>query len=122
MVKKNGAGRPFGSVNKKTLAYQKEVQKMIDDSGGISPLQYLIKDYMDKTNDREQRANSAKAAAPYCHKKMPMEMQHTGLIEVEFPPMPSRGEMAKLVEQDPKTIEGKCEEIAHAEHAPEAPE
>jgi len=106
----NGAGRPPGSTNKEVSKREREVNKIIDEyAGGITPLAALAKIYSTSL-DPELVVSAAGKAAPYVHKKMPMEHQHTGEIEMTYPPMLSRAEMAKLIEHP--EIEGESEEVS----------
>lgn len=60
-----GAGRPKGSVNKKTA----EVQKAVVESG-ITPLEYMLSIMRDPEAEGHQRLDAAKSAAPYVHAKL----------------------------------------------------
>lgn len=60
-----GAGRKKGSRDK----FQKaEAKKAIGD--GLTPLQFLLGIMNDESADKRDRADAAKAAAPYCHPRL----------------------------------------------------
>jgi hypothetical protein len=63
--KREGAGRPSGSVSAVTQA-QKEAAL----EGGESPLDYMLRVMRDATADLGRRDDMAKAAAPYAHAKL----------------------------------------------------
>jgi hypothetical protein len=64
-VSGNSAGRPRGAVNKQTLA------AMLARAGGMGPLEYLLKVVNDEKAPKAERIEAAKAALPYCHRRLP---------------------------------------------------
>jgi hypothetical protein len=78
--KRKGAGRKKGSVTK----VKKKIETIIADIGiGMLPLEFLLKVMRGEIKDEYEgvqrepslalKADCAKAAAPYIHKKMPQE-------------------------------------------------
>jgi len=67
--KRAGAGRN-GAV---TRYNQEAVEKAA--SEGIMPLDYLLSVVRDKRAKKRDRVDAAKAAAPYCHKRMPQAFE-----------------------------------------------
>jgi hypothetical protein len=60
----NPSGRPKGSRNKRTRALIEAVQ-----SGGETPLDYMLRVMRDPKAPARRRDEMAKAAAPYSHSK-----------------------------------------------------
>lgn len=71
--KREGAGRPKGSTNK---LQQNEVDALVAEYG-ITPLKVMFELMADKDSDNKDRLDCAKAAAPYVHRKMPIEADVT---------------------------------------------
>jgi len=65
--KREGAGRPKGSLNRRSLAVIEEVAERYPH---WSPLLHLASVANDETLDPEIRLDAAKAAMPYCHAKL----------------------------------------------------
>ena len=63
--KREGAGRPKGSANKRTV----EKIKAIEESG-MTPLDFLTSVYRDLGEEMSRRVDAAKAAAQYVHSKL----------------------------------------------------
>lgn len=63
--KREGAGRPPGSKNKKTKEQQEAVA-----ATGQTPLEYLVSVFQDEERDERVRIDAAKAAAPFVHAKL----------------------------------------------------
>ena len=63
--KREGAGRPKGSVSK----LDEEARKVALASG-VSPLDYMLGVMRDEAADEAKRLDAAKAAAPYCHARL----------------------------------------------------
>lgn len=63
--KRQGAGRPKGSKNKRTGQQTKAVEQT-----GKTPLEYLLSVMRDDEQDQHARIDAAKAAAPYVHAKL----------------------------------------------------
>ena len=66
------AGRPKGSVNKRTQAYLRT-------NGGDLPLDYMLRIMRDPEMPVERRDEMAKSAAPFLHAKL-QAIQHSGEI------------------------------------------
>jgi len=63
--KRPGAGRPKGSINKRTAEKVAAIE-----ASGMTPLDYLTSIYQDVGADKARRLDAAKAAAPYVHAKL----------------------------------------------------
>jgi hypothetical protein len=63
--KREGAGRKPGSVAR--IDYQAR-QKAHE--SGLTPLDYLLTIMRDESEDKRERLDAAKAAAPYCHARL----------------------------------------------------
>lgn len=63
--KRPGAGRKRGSPNKASAAREKAVA-----ASGQTPLEYMLKVFRNKKEDKDRRLDAAKAAAPYVHPKL----------------------------------------------------
>jgi hypothetical protein len=86
--KREGAGRKPGSVARiDAEARQRAV------AGGMMPLDYLLSIMRDENEDKRQRIDAAKAAAPYCHSRLsstavsrpsggPVAVQTTNVLDV----------------------------------------
>lgn len=70
--KREGAGRPKGSVNKATAERQAEVA-----ASGLTPLDYMLALMRDEAADEAKRLDAAKAAAPYVHPRL-AAVEHSG--------------------------------------------
>lgn len=57
-------GRKKGTPNRTTL---EQAQKAL--GSGLSPLEFLLKEMRDESNEKSVRIDAAKAAAPYVHPK-----------------------------------------------------
>lgn len=60
-----GAGRPKGSVNRRTRELQERVE-----ASGLSPLDYMLSVMADTSLDQAMRLDAAKSAAPYVHARL----------------------------------------------------
>ena len=63
--KREGAGRPVGSTNRKT----KEIQAAIEASG-LTPLDFLISTIRNDALPYDTRLDAAKSAAPFVHARL----------------------------------------------------
>jgi hypothetical protein len=90
---REGAGRPKGSTNIRTL-------EAIEALTGLTPLEYLTSVYQDPNHDESKRIDAAKAAAPYVHAKLqtttlqgpdggPMQVQPVNAEWTVIDPSPS---------------------------------
>jgi len=70
--KRPGAGRKPGSKDRYN---REEIEKARAE--GIMPLDYLLEVVRDKKAKKRDRMDAAKAAAPYCHKRMPQDIDAT---------------------------------------------
>ena len=64
-----GAGRNGGVAKFQREAVEKAA------SEGIMPLDFLLEVVRDKKAKKRDRVDAAKAAAPYCHKRMPQAFE-----------------------------------------------
>lgn len=79
--KREGAGRPKGSLNRRSIEAIREVAERWPE---WSPLKHLAAVANDETLDHEIRLDAAKAAAPYCHAKLrPVVADADELVELE---------------------------------------
>jgi hypothetical protein len=63
--KREGAGRRPGSVAKIDYEARQKAH-----AGGLTPLDYLLSIMRDENEDKRERLDAAKAAAPYCHARL----------------------------------------------------
>ena len=100
--KRPGAGRKPGSISKKAAA-----QEVLAIETGMTPLEFLMSIYRDIQQDIKIRVEAAKAAAPYVHKKMPMQLE--AKIDVTADDLVRRiqegKERARVIDVDPVVIE-----------------
>lgn len=79
--KRGGAGRPRGSLNKRSL---EAIQEVAERYPGWSPLLHVASVANDETLDPEIRLDAARAALPYCHAKLrPVVADADELVELE---------------------------------------
>ena len=67
-AKKKPPGRPKGVKNKRTIAREQDLANTI--AGGLTPLQFMLKQMRDEENPMGLRMEAAKNAAPYVHPKL----------------------------------------------------
>ena len=70
----NPKGRPKGSKNKKDEMIANLTQQAID--GGLTPLDFFLSNLRNEGLPLGFRHENAKAAAPYCHRKMPIAIEN----------------------------------------------
>ena len=63
--KRQGAGRPRGSRNRKTVETTKAVE-----SSGLTPLDFMLQLMRDEGQPLPMRQDAAKNAAPYVHARL----------------------------------------------------
>ncbi len=63
--KREGAGRKPGSVSRIDAEARQRAA-----AGGMMPLDYLLLIMRDESEDKRERLDAAKAAAPYCHARL----------------------------------------------------
>ncbi|GLS30555.1 hypothetical protein SAMN04488498_103129 [Mesorhizobium albiziae] len=79
--RREGAGRPKGSLNKRSIQAIEEVAERWPD---WTPLMHLATVANDKALDEEIRLDAAKAAAPYVHPKPKgVELDPDGIVALE---------------------------------------
>ena len=76
--KRDGAGRPAGSVTTKS----REVAEQAAESG-LTPLDYMLKVMRDEAADEAKRLEAAKSAAPYVHQRL-AAVEHSGNVAMTF--------------------------------------
>jgi hypothetical protein len=74
--RREGAGRPAGSRDKRI--YEKEAEVA---ASGITPLDYLLSLVRNPDKDEALRTDAAKAAAPYCHARL-VSTQNTHSVQM----------------------------------------
>lgn len=84
--------RTRGAKGKKTEANRQSILQEIEARGKKTPLEFLLQVMWNRKRPLETRIDAAKAAAPYVHRKMPLEVEHDGEVNVIPPYVPSRGE------------------------------
>ena len=72
----------------------------IQERGMKTPLEFLLKTMWNRKKPHSLRIDAAKAAAPYVHRKMPLELAHSGAVEIIPPFVPSKGTLAKDFEEE----------------------
>ena len=76
-----GAGRPAGSLNKRSVA---AIEKVAEQFPDWSPLQHFATVANDETLDPSIRLDAAKAAAPFIHPRpKPVELDPAALVDLE---------------------------------------
>lgn len=76
-----GAGRPVGSLNKRSVA---AIEKVAEQFPDWSPLQHFATIANDETLDPSIRLDAAKAAAPFIHPRpKPVELDPAALVDLE---------------------------------------
>ena len=70
--KREGSGRPAGTINKASAERQAEVA-----ASGLTPLEYMLRIMRDEDADKAGRLDAAKAAAPYVHPRL-AAVEHSG--------------------------------------------
>lgn len=79
--KREGAGRPKGSLNRRSIEAIEDVAR---EYPNWSPLKHLARVANDENLDQEIRLDAAKAAAPYVHPKpRTIELDPDALVELE---------------------------------------
>jgi hypothetical protein len=63
--RRDGAGRKPGSVTKIDHEARQKAH-----ATGLTPLDYLLSVMRDESEDKRERLDAAKAAAPYCHARL----------------------------------------------------
>lgn len=96
------AGRPKGAVSKKA-----RIQEMQVVNSGMTPLEFLVSVYRNEDLPMNERIDAAKAAAPYVHKRMPVQLE--AKIDVTADDLVRRiqegKERARVIDVDPVVIE-----------------
>lgn len=85
--------RRRGAKGKKTEANRKSILEEIELRGKKTPLDFMLRVMWNRKKPMDQRLEAAKAAAPYVHRKQPMELQHSGEVEIVPPSVPDRGDL-----------------------------
>ncbi|MCL4767750.1 MAG: hypothetical protein KJZ80_16100 [Hyphomicrobiaceae bacterium] len=98
--KREGAGRPRGSLNRRSL---EAIQAVAEKYPDWTPLQHMAAVANDETLDVEIRLDAAKSAAPYVHAKLKAVVADPdSLIELEFRIARARLEaQAKTLDENP---------------------
>lgn len=101
--KREGAGRPKGSRNLRSLEAVQEIAERFPD---WSPLMHMAAVANDKSLPVDVRLDAAKSAAPFIHAKAkPVELDPDGLVELEGRIHRARlGAAVELARQDPHLV------------------
>jgi hypothetical protein len=86
--KREGAGRKPGSVSRIDAEARQRAA-----AGGMMPLDYLLSIMRDENENKRERIDAAKAAAPYCHARLastelsgpsgePVEVEYTSKLDI----------------------------------------
>ena len=85
--KRPGAGRPKGSPNKIKLDVTDAVERVkLALAEGVTPLEYLLEVMRDESLAIELRLEAAKAAAPFCHRRQPVDLNVETDMSAWVPP------------------------------------
>lgn len=87
--------RTKGAKGKKTEANRKNILAEIEARGRKTPLEFLLYVMWSKKKPLDVRIEAAKAAAPYVHRKQPLDIVMDGEVEIIPPFVPSRGTLAE---------------------------
>lgn len=71
----NPHGRPVGSKNRLTVLKEEALLSVL--AGKNNPLDFLLTLMSDETAPMVLRVDAAKAAAPYVHKRMPIQIENS---------------------------------------------
>lgn len=74
----------------------KSIEQKLKAEGKESPLEFLLRVMHNTKVPTVARMEAAKSAAPYIHKKMPLDLQHSGEIEFIAPIIPTRTQMRDM--------------------------
>lgn len=86
--------RTEGARGKKTEHNRKLIVEEIQARGRRTPLEFLLRVMWNRKRPMEMRIEAAKAAAPYVHRKQPLELQHNGEVTIIPPMLPDRQQLA----------------------------
>jgi|SRR5580658_2557913 hypothetical protein len=86
--KREGAGRKPGSVSRIDAEARQRAA-----AGGMMPLDYLLSIMRDENENKRERLDAARAAAPYCHARLsstelsgpsgdPVQVQTTSTLDI----------------------------------------
>lgn len=92
------------------MSRQSEYDK-IRKSGKKTPLDFLLAVMWNKNASAAMRVDAAGKALPYVHKKMPLELEHSGEIETILPYIPSRGELASRYDDNFNVIDDEEDDL-----------
>lgn len=96
-----GAGRPKGSLNKRSA----ELLERAKESGDELPVDFLLRVQRNDKEDMRLRIEAAKAAAPFLHAKLSVK-EETQFEDRDFlDPSELAGSLASLFEQNPQLYE-----------------
>lgn len=90
---------------RKTYAERKKEEKILSEKerierkGKMTPLEFMLETMWNKDVTAGMRLEAAKSAAPYVHRKMPLELENSGEIEIIPPFVPSRGYIANMADE-----------------------
>lgn len=79
--KRPGAGRKKGGISQKTRLRHELTKKAV--AAGLTPMEFMLQQMRDPTNDMALRMDAAKAVAPYIHPKL-ATVEHKGSLDGEI--------------------------------------
>lgn len=105
-------GRPPGSKNSKAETEAGKIKEEIEAKGKKTPLEFMLEVMWNTKANAALRLEAARNAAPYIHRKQPIELQASGEVEIIPPFVPSKRELRKdFAEELGDIIEGESVEI-----------
>lgn len=82
--------RTSGSRGIRTEHNRKSILEEIRLKGKRTPLEFMLYVMWNTRKSLQIRLDAAKAAAPYVHRKQPLDLIHSGELEVIPPYLPTR--------------------------------
>lgn len=73
----------------------RSVLEKMQDNGEQTPLDYLLEVMRNKDLVASIRLEAAKSAAPYVHRKQPLDVHNTGEVKIIPPFVPSKAELQR---------------------------
>ena len=93
----------------------KITEEMLREQGLDTPLAFLMRVMNDKEKSLALRMEAAKNAAPFIHRKMPIEIETSGDLKLIGPFVPSLHQLAEL---HPEVIEADFYQITDETNTP----
>ncbi|RTL05710.1 hypothetical protein EKK58_07405 [Candidatus Dependentiae bacterium] len=70
-------------------------KRKIENQGKKTPLEFMLSVMWNQNATLGTRLEAAKSAAPYVHRKMPLEIANTGEVKIIPPFVPSKSDLRK---------------------------